>query len=255
MTKELIKPYGDTLHDGMVQLAFTLPVANGPRARKAAELYVAKLNFSDISVSFAEEIAENFTYFVVYGKALPELDYSTVQATEAQVVKLDFYRINELIKTHLNRRLVVVGASIGTDAHTVGIDAIMNMKGYNQDYGLERYPEIEAVNMGAQVSCEELVKKAVAVKADAVLVSQTVTQKDVHLKNFTELIELLEAEKLRDSFLLIAGGARITNDLAIELGYDAGFGAGTVPSQVASYLVTTLIRHKGLSVSMGTAVE
>ena len=255
MTKEMIKPYGDTYGDGMVQLAFTLPVANGPRARKAAELYVAKLNLTDISVSFSQEIAENFTYFVVYGKAQPELDYSTVEATEAKVEKLGFYRINELIKTHINRLLVVVGASIGTDAHTVGIDAIMNMKGYNQDYGLERYPEIEAINMGAQVSAEELVKKAADVGADAILVSQTVTQKDVHLKNFTELIELLEAEKLRDRFLLIAGGARISNDLAIELGYDAGFGPGTVPSQVASYLVTALLRQKGQSPSLDEGNE
>jgi len=115
MTKEMIKPYGDTLNDGMVQLAFTLPVACGPRAKKAAELYVAKLNFTDIAVSFAQEIADNFTYFVVYAKALPELDYSTVQATEAKVQKLGFYRINELIKTHINRKLVVVGASIGSD--------------------------------------------------------------------------------------------------------------------------------------------
>ena len=245
MTKEMIKPYGDTLNDGMVQLAFTLPVSGGPRAKKAAELYVAKLNFTDIAVSFAQEIADNFTYFVVYAKALPELDYSAVQATEARVEKLGFYRINELIKTHFNRKLVVVGASIGSDAHTVGIDAIMNMKGYNQDYGLERYPEIEAINMGAQVGCEELVEKAVAVAADAILVSQTVTQKDVHLANFTELIELLEAEKIRDRFLLVAGGPRISNDLAVELGYDAGFGPGTVPSQVASYVLTTLLRRKG----------
>ena len=246
MTEELIRPYGDTLNDGIVQLAFTLPVANGARAKKAAELYVEKLNFSDISVSYAKEIATGFTYFVVYGKALPELDYNSVEASDVKVKEMDFYQINGLIKSRLNRKLVVLGASIGTDAHTVGIDAIMNMKGYNQDYGLERYPEIEALNMGAQVSCEELVKKAVKMDADALLVSQTVTQKDVHLRNFTELIELLEAEQLRDRFLLIAGGARVTNDLAVEFGYNAGFGPGTVPSQVASYMVTTLIERKGL---------
>ncbi len=246
MTEELIRPYGDTLNDGIVQLAFTLPIANGARAKKAAELYVEKLNFSDISVSYAKEIATGFTYFIVYGKASPVLDYNSVEASEAKVKEMDFYQINELIKSRLNRHLVVLGASIGTDAHTVGIDAIMNMKGYNQDYGLERYPEIEALNMGAQVSCEELVKMAVKMDADALLVSQTVTQKDVHLRNFTELIELLEAEQLRDRFLLIAGGARVTNDLAVEFGYDAGFGPGTLPSQVASYMVTTLIERKGL---------
>ncbi len=245
MSKEMIKPYGDTLDDGIVQLAFTLPVPNGARAKKAAEQYAAKLNFTDISVSFSQEIAENFTYFVLYGKATPELDYSDIQATEAKVEQLDYYQINELIKTRLNKKITVVGASIGTDAHTVGIDAIMNMKGYNQDYGLERYPEINAVNLGAQVPCEVLLEQAVEKKSDAILVSQTVTQKDVHLRNFTEMMELLEAENLREKFIVIAGGPRISNDLAIELGYDAGFGPGTLPSHVASLLATALIKKQG----------
>jgi len=241
---EMIKPYGDTLGDGRVQLAFTLPVANGAKARKAAELYAERLNLTDISISFAEEIAENFTYFVIYASAVPELDYSTVQASEITVAELDFYQINELIREKLNKKLVVVGASIGTDAHTVGIDAIMNMKGYNQDYGLERYPEIYAFNLGAQVSCEELMGAAVQKDADAILVSQTITQKNAHIRNFTELVELLEAEDLRHHFLLIAGGPRITHDLAIELGYDAGFGPGTLASQVAAYIASTLVAQK-----------
>ncbi len=245
MNKEMIKPYGDTLNDGVVQLAFTLPVANSARAKKAAEQYAVKLNLIDISVSFAQEIAENFTYFVVYGKATPELDFSEIQASEAKVRQLDFYQINELIKNRLNKKITVVGASIGADAHTVGIDAIMNMKGYNQDYGLERYPEINAVNLGAQIPSEELLEQAVENAADAILVSQTVTQKDVHLRNFTEIMELLEAERMRDRYLVIAGGPRITNDLAVELGYDAGFGPGTLPSQVASYIATTLIKRQG----------
>jgi beta-lysine 5,6-aminomutase beta subunit len=243
---KMIKPYGDSLDDGVVQLSFTLPVENGPKARKAAEMYVDNLFFDDISVVHAEKIAEGFTYFVVYAKAIPYLDYETVAASEVEVEKLGLDDINELIKTRLNRPLVVVGASIGTDAHTVGIDAIMNMKGYHGNYGLERYPEIEAYNLGSQVSSEDLLRKSLEVKADAILVSQTVTQKDVHIRFFTEFIELLEAEGVRSQFLVLAGGARITNELAIELGYDAGFGAGAVPSQVASFIITTLLKKKGL---------
>lgn len=242
---EPIKPYGDTLNDGIVQLSFTLPVPNDGRGKKAAELYVAKLNFEQVSVAHARQIAAGFTFFVVYARAIPTLDYATVTATEVDVAPLDFREINELIRTGLKRKMTVVGATVGSDAHTVGIDAIMNMKGYHQDYGLERYPEIDAYNLGAQVSCEALVAKALEVGADAVLVSQTVTQKDAHLRNFTELIELLEAEGLRRRFLLVAGGPRIGNDLALELGYDAGFGPGTVPSQVAAYLIATLLQRLG----------
>ncbi|MBU2515595.1 cobalamin-dependent protein [bacterium] len=242
---ENIKPYGDTLNDGITQLAFTLPVEFGAKARKAAELYVLKLNFEHPVVAHAEKIADNFTYFVVYARAIPALDYSQVVASEVKTADMNFYEINNLIKKELNRKLNVIGATVGTDAHTVGIDAIMNMKGYNQDYGLERYPEINALNMGAQVTCEELLEKALEMKADALLVSQTVTQKDAHIRNFTELVELLEAENLRDRFLLVAGGARVTNDLAIELGYDAGFGPGTLPSQVASFIITKTLEKRG----------
>lgn len=245
MNEEMIKPYGDALNDGIVQLSFTLPVENDARAKKAAQVYVSKLNFENVLVAHASKIADNFTYFVVYARAIPSLDYSTVKASEVEIKKMDFFEINELIKTRVNRRISVVGATIGSDAHTVGIDAIMNMKGYNQDYGLERYPEIDAYNLGAQVTCEELLQKSLEVDADAILVSQTVTQKDAHIRNFTELIELLEAENVRNRFILVAGGPRVSNDLAVELGYDAGFGPETVPSEVASYLVNKIVERKG----------
>jgi len=76
------------------------------------------------------------------------------------------------------------------------------------------------------------------------LVSQTVTQKDVHLHNLVELVELLEAEGLRDRFLLLCGGARITHELAKELGYDAGFGPGKFAEDVASFAVQELISRE-----------
>ncbi|MBE9503548.1 MAG: cobalamin-dependent protein [Proteobacteria bacterium] len=245
MSKDLIKPYGDTLDDGIVQLSFTLPVENGPKAKKAAEIYVGKLNFEDIHVVHAQKIADNFTCFIVYARAVPTIDYSAVKVKVAKFEHIDFYQINDLIKKKIGRPISLVGATIGSDAHTVGIDAIMNMKGFKQDYGLERYPQIKAYNLGAQVSCETLIKKALEVKADAILVSQTVTQKESHINNFTELIERLAADDLKEKFVLLAGGHKINNELAVKLGYDAGFGPGTVPSQVASFLITSILQKKG----------
>ena len=241
----LVKPYGDTLNDGVVQLAFTLPIENSARAKKAAELYAQKLNLENVSVVFSQKLSDGFTYFVVYGKAIPTLDYSVVQASEVSAPHMRFSEINKLIKEKLNRPVVVVGATIGDDAHTVGIDAIMNMKGYNADYGLERYPEMRAHNLGSQIPVEALIQKSLELNADVILVSQTVTQKESHIHNFTRLIEVLEAEGLRQKFLLIAGGPRVTNDFAIELGYDAGFGPGTLPSMVASFIVLQMILEDG----------
>ena len=45
---------------------------------------------------------------------------------------------------------------------------------------------------------------------------------------------------MRDRVVLICGGPRVTNRLASELGYDAGFGRGTLPSEVAAFIAVTL---------------
>jgi len=119
----------------------------------------------------------------------------------------------------------------------------MNMKGFAGHYGLERYEMIEALNMGSQVPNEEFVAKAIEMKADVLLVSQTVTQKDVHIKNLTELVEILEAEGLRDKVILICGGPRISHELAKELGYDAGFGMNKYSDDVASFAAQELDRR------------
>jgi len=65
------------------------------------------------------------------------------------------------------------------------------------------------------------------------------------LKNLVELVELLEVEDLRKDVILVAGGARITHELAKELGYDAGFGPGSYAEDVASFAVGELIKRKG----------
>lgn len=245
MDETHIKPYGDTLNDGMVQMAFTLPTPHSARSTKAAEQYVRNLGFNKVTVAHARAIAEHHTFFIVYAGDGPALDLTKVAATEVAGKAMTFSQINEAIRNRIGHRVVLVGAAIGSDAHTVGIDAILNPKGYNQDYGLERYPEIDAENMGAQVSCEDLIQHALEKKAHAILVSQTVTQKDAHIRNLTELVELLEAENIREKFLLIAGGPRINHQFALELGYDAGFGPGTVPSQVAAFIVQRLIHRMG----------
>ena len=239
-----VRPYGDTLDDGAVQLSFTLPVPFGPRGREAARLVVEKLGFRHAEIVHAAPLSEGFSFFVAYGKTGVAVDLDAIHVEEATGEKL--YSMDEacaVIREKLGRKLVVVGACTGFDAHTVGIDAIMNMKGYNHHYGLERYAEVEAHNLGAQVPNERLIEYAVRVDADAILVSQIVTQKDVHVANLTELIELLEAKGLRERFVVCAGGTRISNKLAVELGYDAGFGQGTYAEHVATFVVDRLVER------------
>lgn len=239
-----VKPYGDTLNDGKVQLSFTLPLEVGAEAREAARKLVERMGFREVNVVDMKDLGEGYTFFILYGQTIHTVDYTEIRVASVEIETMDYYQVNNYVKDNIGRKVVVVGACTGSDAHTVGLDAIMNMKGYAGEYGLERYPEFKAYNLGSQVPNEELIEKALEFDADAILVSQVVTQKDIHIKNLTELVELLEAEGLRDRFIVIIGGPRLSHQLALELGFDAGFGTGTLPPDVASYIVQTVVERK-----------
>lgn len=238
-----VKPYGDTLNDGMVQMSFTLPVPYGDEASEAARQLASKMGFDDPAVVYSKDLGVGYTYFVMYGKCKHTVDYSNIQVPKVDMEFMDKYGVEDYIKDNIKRDVVIVGACTGTDAHTVGIDAIMNMKGFDGNYGLERYKGIEAINMGSQVPNEELVAKAIEVNADAILVSQVVTQKDVHIANLTQLVEIVEAEGIRDKIVLVCGGPRISHELAQELGYDAGFGTGSFANHVATFVVKQIVER------------
>ncbi len=231
-----VKPYGDTLNDGKTQLSFTLPVPCNDEAIEAAKQLMRKMGFENPQVVFYKELTPGFTLFVCYGNCTHTVDYTTISVPKVESTVMSMEETDDYINKHIGRKIVVIGASTGTDAHTVGIDAIMNMKGYAGHYGLERYEMFDALNMGSQVLNEEFIAKAIELKADVLLVSQTVTQKDVHIKNLTELVEMLEAEGLRHKVILICGGPRISHELAKELGYDAGFSMNSYADDVASYV-------------------
>ncbi len=237
------KPYGDTMNDGMMELTFTLPVPYGEEANEAAKQLAKKMGLDEPAVVHSSDMG-GFTFFVLYGKCQHTVDYTTIKVTKVDVEVMDRLECEKYIEENIKRPVVIVGACSGTDAHTVGIDAIMNMKGFHGHFGLERYHGIEAINMGSQVPNEVLIAKAIETNADAILVSQIVTQKDVHIANMTNLVELMEAEGIRDKVILVCGGPRISHELAQELGYDAGFGAHSYAEDVASFVLTEVVKRK-----------
>lgn len=241
-----VKPYGDTLNDGMMQLSFTLPVPHGDEADEAARQLAKKMGLEEPNVVYSVDLGIGYTFFVVYGQCQHTVDYSKIEVPKVEVESMDKYGVEDYIKENIKREITILGACTGTDAHTVGIDAIMNMKGFAGHYGLERYKMVNAINMGSQVPNEELVAKAIETNADAILVSQIVTQKNVHIPNLTELVELLEAEGIRDKIILVCGGPRLSHELAKELGYDAGFSTGSFANDVATFIVTEMV-ERGLA--------
>jgi beta-lysine 5,6-aminomutase beta subunit len=231
-----IRPYGDATGDGQVQLSFTLPIGASERGRQAALELAKKMGFDRPQVVHMDGMGPDFTLFIVYGSTTHTIDPDQVEVRERDFPLLSPPEVNRVIREVLKRQLVVVGACTGTDAHTVGLDAILSMKGFAGDHGLEYFHEMRVVNMGAQVTPQEIVDTVRAESADAVLISQVVTQRDAHILHLQEVKDALDSAGLRDRLILVGGGPRFSPEQATELGYDRVFGRGTRPSEVAAYL-------------------
>jgi beta-lysine 5,6-aminomutase beta subunit len=237
----VIRPYGDATGDGLVQVSFTLPIGHDKRAEGAALQLAAKMGLEPAMVVHAKPMGPHFTFFVVYGRCSHLVDLDKVVVMEREFPLLSPKEASAAVKRSLHRPLVVIGACIGTDAHTVGIDAILNIKGFAGEKGLEAYSNVEVHNLGAQVSVPDLVERAQTLKADAVLVSQVVTQRDAHLHNVAQMSAAFrEAYPAGTAPVLIVGGPRFDETAADELGVDRVFVKGTTPGEVASYLVHRL---------------
>jgi beta-lysine 5,6-aminomutase beta subunit len=224
----------------MVQMSFTLRVLPGDRAREAAKRFAESHGLREPLVTAMEQASREHTYFVVYGHSQHGVDLSDIEVQELAAQPLTRDDIEAQAKK-LGRKIVVVGACTGSDAHTVGIDAILNYKGFAGEKGLESFKCFDAHNLGAQVENAELCEKAKALGADAILVSQVITQRNCHKENAAALVDLATRQGFRDKVILLLGGPRIDHNLAVELGFDAGFGPGTKPITVASFLIERLV--------------
>lgn len=239
-----LRAYGDREGDGLLQMSFTLQVALGALGKEAARRFALEHGLKEPLVTVMEECGPGYCYFVVYGYSKHSVNLAEIEVPEVTMPTLDKEEIEQRIEKYLGRKLVVVGACTGSDAHTVGIDAILNMKGYAGHKGLEAFKWIDAHNLGAQVENEALLARATAAGADAILVSQVITQRNCHKENAAALINLMEEKGVRERFVMLLGGPRIDHKLALELGYDAGFGPGTLPNDVASFVIHKLIERR-----------
>ncbi|HHY78406.1 MAG TPA: hypothetical protein GX498_07890, partial [Clostridiales bacterium] len=109
-----VKPYGDTMNDGKVQLSFTLPIKNDEVAKEAARLYAMKMGIEEPDVVWAQDMGVGYTFFVVYGSCTHTIDITSIKVTKVESTTMSMDETDEYIKTHLGRKIVVVGASTGT---------------------------------------------------------------------------------------------------------------------------------------------
>ncbi len=153
-SKRPLRAYGDREGDGMVQLSFVLELPPSARAREAAKRFAEMHGLGEPIVATMEACAEGFVLLrrlrPLAARGRRRVDrsrrgaYRSADARRDRAARVDPAR----------SKIVVVGACTGSDAHTVGIDAILNYKGYAGDKGLESYKGFEVHNLGAQVENE-----------------------------------------------------------------------------------------------------
>src|ERR1019366_2950450 len=146
---------------------------------------------------------------VMFGECPSTVDYASLSEEGFDIEYMSEDEIEAFAGEHVGRPIVVVGAATGTDTHSVGIDAMLNLKGFHGHHGLEGYKAFQTHNLGSQVPNSVLVARAIDLDADAILVSQTVTQQNLHVHNLTELVEIVEAEGRRKQLILTCGGPQI----------------------------------------------
>ena len=73
-----LKPYGDTMNDGKVQVSFTLPVPDSENAVEAARQLALKMGIMEPTVAYHAPLDKSFSFFVIYGSLSHSIDYTQI---------------------------------------------------------------------------------------------------------------------------------------------------------------------------------
>src|ERR1700753_687186 len=82
-----LRPYGDIMDDGTVQIAFTLPVEPSPEAREAAVQLVQKMGYDTIKCATRKKAADGFALFVIYGNLKHTVDFTQIKVVKVESKK------------------------------------------------------------------------------------------------------------------------------------------------------------------------
>ncbi|WP_241080919.1 D-ornithine 4,5-aminomutase subunit OraE [Natranaerofaba carboxydovora] len=218
--------------DGFVSMNIFFPIPYR-EAERAAVYMGEKLGLQDVEVIHSEAIhPEEGTYVEIKGRVDLELYRSNFTGLKEEESLLSDDEITEFVK---NNGIKVVAGTVGEDEHSVGMKEIIDIK----HGGLEAYG-VESRYLGTSVPIEKLIDACIEENAKAILISTIITHGDVHKKNMKKLHQLATEKGIRDRVILVAGGPRVTNSMAKEIGLNAGFGKKTKGKDVASFLVMEL---------------
>ncbi len=198
---ELKAAIDDSDKDRGVQLA----------ANALAEGITPQEFFLDAIQPVLYEIGEAFARLEIF---LPELMRAgmVVKALHEQVLEPAILRTSSAATT---RASVVITGTCQGDIHDIGKNMVSLMLQVNG---------FDVTNLGTNVAPRQFIEEARKRKADIIAMSSLLTTSMPYMRDLTEL---LKAWNVRDQFLVVVGGAPITEAYARKIGAD-GFGQDAV---------------------------
>ncbi len=188
-----LKPYGHHLGDGIVQVCFTLPVACSPRAQQAALAYADRMGLKNCRVTWMEAIGSQFTYFILYGQAQHTLDWNQIsEPTEpATTLAERSEEVDQTFRKILGRRVVLLACLNPADEEAIEFEALLSLQGIAGEVGLEGYSTFQVHRYRNGCDPKALIEKINSVKADALLLPESLLEK----KEFRDLDRALKGAK------------------------------------------------------------
>jgi corrinoid protein of di/trimethylamine methyltransferase len=116
--------------------------------------------------------------------------------------------MSETSKKKLEKEGIVVIATVEGDIHDIGkniVALLLEVNGFSIH------------DLGRDVNSLDIIRKAIDVKADIIALSSLMT---TSMPAQRDVIQMLEAMKIRDQFIVMIGGGSVTNEWAIEIGAD-----------------------------------
>ena len=62
--KDKVRPYGDTMDDGAMQLSFTLPLELDEVSSEVARTLGEQMGLTDVGVAYSRDLGRGFSFFI-----------------------------------------------------------------------------------------------------------------------------------------------------------------------------------------------
>ncbi len=238
-----LRPYGHHLADGLVQLCFTLPVKCNAEAQQAAVAYAQKLGIVDSRVTWMEAMGEDFTYFILYGKAQPVLNRAELKGLVGDLPRVAEKPcdVDKEFRQRLGRRAVILTCTDGMGSGEIDFEAMTSLKGISGEIGLEGYSTFSVKRFRGPDSVDAIVDAAQKSKADALLVCEPTRGWGKGEKALKDLAKKISKNKDLPAWFVLACWRRDPAHAGEGVaGYQLSFGRGIQPSRVADQLVSAL---------------